>query len=620
MAGFGKTTLAKRIFNDPLILNHFDCCAWVTVGPKYQSKEILQSLLAQVNPDIDKMLMEGDEELDEYLCNSLKDRRYLIVLDDIWDMQVWIVLKKLLQGNNNGSRFLQTTRLQDLALIVSNTCHEMRLLNKEESWYLLREKVFAEESCLPELEKAGKKIAENCEGLPLTIVTVADLLSKAEKTPEYRKKVADKENLVFKDANDQMSKVLFPSYRYIPPHLKTCFLYMGVFPQNYEIPRSKLIKLWSAQGFLEPYPSKTLEDFAMECLEELVSKSLVMVRQKSSNYGIKTCLLHSAFWHLCIREAGKNKFFHVLNSYADSLAEGIKSQGGLCIYKNILFGIKNVYNSLASISTARSFLCTGPYHQYPVPICFGLRLLRVLDALTIRFYEFPMQVLKLVQLRYIALTYDGKLPASISKLWNLQFLIVCRHLSIIKLYEDEPYLPMEIWDMKELKHLQIMGSNLPDLCGALLPNLLSLSDVSAHCCSRGVLERIPNLKKLGIRIELAPDAVEPLCCFDHISHLHRLESLRCVIMNPGIRSEVVASPPPLSIFPSGLKKLSLSGFGYPWEEMSRIASLPNLNVLKLRCYAFRGPKWETEEKAFLGLKFLLIEDTDLVHWRQLPIA
>ncbi|KAI3464146.1 hypothetical protein Pfo_020809 [Paulownia fortunei] len=611
MAGIGKTTLAKEIFEDPSILSLFDHRSWVTAGPKCKLKKIMRGVLAQVNPEIDVMLMEGDEELADYLHKSLKDRKYLIVLDDIWNKHVRDELKRLLPDDNNGSRVLLTTRLYKVALAESLfEYHSKCNMNKEESWYLLREMVFGEESCPSHLENAGKKIAENCEGLPLSVVTVARLLSKSEKTPEYWNKVAEKENSVFMDAYDEMSKVLLPSYEYLRQHLKACFLYMGVFPQNYEIPRSKLIKLWIAEGFLEPNPSKTVEDFAVQCLRELGDCSLVLDKLSSSSK-TKTCGLHSVFWHLCKREAGKNKFFHVLNSYADGLAEGIKSQRRLCIHKSILFGIKDVYNSMASISTVRSLLCTGPYHQYPVPLCLGLRLLRVLDALTIRFYKFPIEVLKLVQLRYLALTYNGKLPASISKLWNLQCLIVRRHL-IIQSTGDPSYLPMEIWDMQELKHLQFMGSNLPDPCGSLLPNLLTLSDLSAQSCTKGVFESIPNLKRLGIRIELAPDAAESLCCFDHISYLHGLETLKCVIVNP--RSEAVAPPVPLSVFPSGLKKLSLSGFGYPWEDMSKIASLPNLKVLKLRCYAFRGPKWETYGKAFLRLEFLLIEDTDLVHW------
>ncbi|KAI3464150.1 hypothetical protein Pfo_020813 [Paulownia fortunei] len=604
MAGIGKTTLAKEIFEDPSILSRFKRRAWVTVGRKCTLKEIMRGILAQIDPHTER-------NNGRYLHRSLKGRRYLIVLDDIWSTRVRDELESLLLDDNNGSRVLLTTRLKEVARSENVLeFHEKRSLNIEESWYLLREMVFGEESCPPQLEKAGKKIAKNCEGLPLTIVTVADLLSKAEKTPEHWNKVAEKQNSVFMDAYDQMSKVLLPSYEYLPQHLKACFLYMGVFPQNYEIPRSKLIKLWIAEGFLEPNPSRTVEDFAVECLEDLVSRTVVMVLQLNPSYTTKTSRLHSVFWHLCMREAGKSKFFHVLNS-SDGLGEGMKSQRRLCIHKGILFGLKDVNNSMASISTARSLLCTGPHHQYPVPICFGLRLLRVLDVLTIRFYEFPFEVLKLIQLRYLALTFNGELPTSISNLWNLQCLIVRQHLSI-KSSGAPSYLPTEVWDLQELKHIRFMGSDLPDPCGALLPNLLTLSDVSGHSCTKGVLERIPNLKKLGIRIELAPDAAEPLNCFDYISHLHGLESLTCVIVNP--RSEIDAPPASLSIFPSGLKKLCLSGFGYPWEDMSKIASLPNLKVLKLRCYAFRGPKWETNDNGFLQLESLLIEDTDLVHW------
>ncbi|KAK6153297.1 hypothetical protein DH2020_012936 [Rehmannia glutinosa] len=237
----------------------------------------------------------------------------------------------------------------------------------------------------------------------------------------------------------------------------------------------------------------------------------------------------------------------------------------------------------------------------------------VLDTITIRFYEFPLELLKLVHLRYLAFTYDGKIPASISKLWNLQFLIVHPYVSV-KSSKAPSYLPVEIWDMKELKYLQIMGSNLPEPCGAILPNLLTLLDVSPHSCTKGVLEGLPNLMKLGIQIELAPDVDEALSCFDHISYLYALESLKCVVVNPEIRHEVVAPPAPLSIFPSLLKKLSLSGFGYLWEDTHIFASLPSLEELKLRCYAFRGQKWETEDVGFLGLKVLTIEDTDLVHW------
>ncbi|KAL7153491.1 hypothetical protein ABFS83_04G172400 [Erythranthe nasuta] len=623
MAGIGKTTLAMELFEDPLISSRFDCRAFVNVGQKYELKQILQSILAQMNPEIEEVLKEGGlrslYDLKRMMYPNFKGKRYFIVLDDVWNNQVWGDLRKLLPNNKNKSRVLITTRLQHVANYNPDAIHEIRLLNKEESWDLLRHKLFDEMPCPCELEKAGKKIAENCEGLPLLIVTVAKLLSETDKKPDYWNKVAEKENSVLMDANDQILEVLFSSYEYLPQYLKACFLYMGVFPQNYEISRSKLVKLWISEGFLEPITSsRTVESFYTVCLEELVSRSLVMVHEKRSitSYtsfitNTKTCGLHSVLWRLCNREAEKNNFSHVISS----LAKGTKHHHRrLCIHNSVLFAFK----SIAPVSNARSLLCFGPYHKYPLPICLErLRLLRVFDALTIRMYEFPIEVLKLVQLRYIALTYDENIPSSISKLCNLQFLIILRHLNIIKSCLNSSYLPREIWNMQELKHLQITGSNLPeDPCGAILPNLLTLLDVMPHCCTKEILEGIPRLEKLGIRFDLAHDHdAKSLNWFDVVSKRH-IRSVRCVVMNPIPMSEVVVGPPaPLCTkMYSGLLKLSLSGFGYPWEDISKIASLWSLKVLKLRRYAFRGAKWETQDKAFRSLEVLLIEDSDLVEW------
>ncbi|KAL0412072.1 UNVERIFIED_CONTAM: putative late blight resistance proteinR1B-12 [Sesamum latifolium] len=548
MAGIGKTALAQAVYADPKL---------------------------------------NDEDLFQFLYRFLKGRRYLIVLDDIWSMRVWDDLRMYLPDDRCGSRIVLTTRLEKVSHYASRNTRnfpvQKRFLNEEESWYLLHEKVFGEgHSCPPELEKPGKEIARKCEGLPLVIIAVGKHLYKAEMTVECWNKVAHKEYSLIIDADEDLSKVLYSSYEYLPQNLKAYFLYTRAFPHDNEIPASKLIHLWSVEQFLEPHPSKTIENVALHCLEELVSNNIVLVHERSPTGGIKTCSVHSVFWHLCIREAKKNKFFHVINSYANGVNGGVKGQRRLCIHNNVFFGIKNVYESMESTSNIRSLLCTGPHHQYPVPTCLSFSLLRILEALTIRFYKFPNEVLKLVKLK-----------------------------------ARRPYLPMELWDMQELRHLEVMGSDLPDPNseGALLPNLLTLSGISAHSCTKEVLGRIPDLKKLGIQTELALDVAETLCCLDHLSHLHRLESLKCVIVNPTTSSQVVpVATPARSVSWPSLKKLTLSGLGFPWEYMSDIAQLRNLEVLKLHCYAFQGPEWVTSVGDFSRLKYLLLEDIDLESW------
>ncbi|EYU23543.1 hypothetical protein MIMGU_mgv1a022015mg [Erythranthe guttata] len=582
MAGIGKTTLAVELFEDPLTTSHFDARVFVTIGRKYHLKAILEDILSQMNPETDKILLKERDvkELKRMMYQNLKAKTYLIVLDDVWNMQVWDDLGRLFHANKNRCRILLTTRVENIC--SGSDIYSVRLLNEEESWDLLREKVFGEESpCPPQLEKAGKKIAENCEGLPLLIVTVADILFKVDKTTEYWKKAAEKDSSVFMDANDQiMSKVILLSYEYLPQNLKSLFLYMEVFPQNYESPGTKLENLLNAEGFFEPTFYITPE--------EPVSKNFVMMHKKSF-----------MTWHMYNIEAEKNKFFHVVDSYNTTLAQGKENHRRLCIRNNILFAIKDVQKSMASFSNARSLLCFGPYHKYPLPICLEyLRLLRVFDAVTIRLYEFPMDVLKLVQLRYLALTYDGNLPPSISKLRNLQ---------------DLSYLPIEIWEMQELNHLQITGSNLPDPCGATLPNLSRLFDISPRCCTKKLLERIPRLEMVRVQFDYARDIAESSKWFDLMLNLRG--SLYCVISNPISMSKTMVPPSlPNSLDTGGIGCLSLSGFGYPWEYMRLIATLSCLTVLELRCYAFRGAKWETQEKAFRSLKVLVIEDSDLVQW------
>ncbi|KAL0322271.1 UNVERIFIED_CONTAM: hypothetical protein Scaly_2523500 [Sesamum calycinum] len=118
---------------------------------------------------------------------------------------------------------------------------------------------------------------------------------------------------------------------------------------------------------------------------------------------------------------------------------------------------------------------------------------------------------------------------------------------------------------------------------------------------------IPNLKKLGISYFSGENDRE--YHLDNLVHFHRLEKLKVKIY-PSFLLRRKLNP----VFPPSLKKLTLSGWHRPWEDMGIVGSLPNLEVLKLRDYAFRGYKWETSEEEFHCLKFLLIDKSDLQHW------
>ncbi|XP_022846281.1 putative late blight resistance protein homolog R1A-3 [Olea europaea var. sylvestris] len=122
-----------------------------------------------------------DDELADHLYKNLKGRRYLIVMDDLWDKETWEDLRRLFPDDKNGSRVLFTSRMKNVAMEISRAIIEPPLLPPSESWNLLEQKVFKKERCPRELEDIGKQIAENCKGLPLLVVLIAGILSNMEK-------------------------------------------------------------------------------------------------------------------------------------------------------------------------------------------------------------------------------------------------------------------------------------------------------------------------------------------------------------------------------------------------------------------------------------------------------
>ncbi|XP_042011663.1 putative late blight resistance protein homolog R1A-10 [Salvia splendens] len=629
MAGVGKTSLAKKVFDDPLIQGHFELRAWVKVGRKCESSEILRCILAQLDPNThNQMLTQRDDDDDVaklvgLLKERLKDTKCLIVLDDVWKLDTMAI--------DNLPREIVQILLTSRLGIKEYPNLRVRLLNLEESMKLLGREVFGEKGFPPHLEKLGKKIAKRCEGLPLVIITIAQILSKEDKTLEYWTEVAEKQHSsAFVDAYDQILEVLFPSYDYLPQYLKMLFLYMGVFPPYGNIEREYLFHRLSAEGFLEPSGKQTLKDFMdeetlesymVECSVGLVihyNLVLLELSPEESWFSTKEFRVHSCWQHLCRKEASKIKFFHVLQSWDDV----VKDQRRLCVHSNTLFAFKQVCDTIKSdcASTVRSLLCLGPYYQYPVPIHdMDFKLLRVLDAFKVRFYHIPRKILKLVCLKYLALTCNEEIPIFISKLLHLQFLIIGRHMNIQR-RGVLSYMPRQIWDMQELQHIKVMGKDLPtpNSSDACLGKLSNLVGVSAKSCTREILKRIPNLKNLVIVMELKPydddDDSNTLSRFGYISEeLRNLVTLSYTVLNPDMKHGFMV---PLSMFPSSLTRLELSGLGCPWKHTNDIGRLlPNLKILKLQQYAFQGQEWDIELGCFFKLETLIIGDTDLVRWR-----
>ncbi|XP_057756616.1 putative disease resistance RPP13-like protein 3 [Arachis stenosperma] len=309
MGGLGKTPLAKKIYNNNEVKKLFSCCLWVTVSKDYKAKELLQSLLKGCG--LSKSIKGEDISEDDQrskVRKFLESEKYLIVLDDIWEPEVWDEVECLFPDNNNGSAILITSRNDGVANYTGSKSYYPPLLDKDESWKLFCKKVFKERECPSVLEHMGRLMVEKCGGLPLAIVTLAGVVAKKRRlTAEWMRIMRNVLWYIDKD-DGRVSNVLKLSYDSLPQRLKSCFLLLGVFPENYKINVKRLKQLWIAEGLIQPQTDgPELEDIAEDNLNELVDRSLVMVAKRRSDGGVKSCRIHDLLLDLCISDSRAEK-------------------------------------------------------------------------------------------------------------------------------------------------------------------------------------------------------------------------------------------------------------------------------------------------------------------------
>ncbi|XP_057773719.1 putative late blight resistance protein homolog R1B-16 [Salvia miltiorrhiza] len=607
MGGIGKTTLARTLYQDPLILEHFSYLAWTTVSQDYNMRSILLSLLRCIigKEECDQHNEKGDGELKDILYRSLCGRRYMIVLDDIWSTKFWDEIRMYFPDNNKGSRIVITTRESDVAKYADSNSlhHKVQLLSESQSWDLLSQIVFGEEDCPHELQGIGKKIASDCGGLPLAINVIGGLLSKVERLKDVWENIGNDVRAAIAESDKQFSNILSLSYNHLPIYLKPCFLYMAAFPEDDEIDPLRLIWMWVAEGFVKSNGDKSLEEEAEDYLKSLVERNLVSV---STSYDFdgnaERYSMHDLLRDLCIRKADDEKFLHVKNSTFSNQLRRVSIHTS--------YGMEDdEYASSSEMSLVRSFLLLIELDRNVLPMVLTLRLLRVLDLLEYYISKFPEEILQLVNLRYLSI-YCKSLPRSgISRLCNLQMLIARL---------DDGSCPAELWEMSELRHLIISGVNLriedDYMKKIVLKKLQTILHVriSPSVIRRGFLENIPNIKSFGIWYDQEGSSGKSEVV--DLSHLHKLQTLTYSSLYYLHRVK----------FPSSLRELSLESCVITPAATTALCALPNLEVLKMWFCTFKSN--ETEEEAneeweiaegdeFSSLQVLLLSALQLVRWR-----
>jgi len=194
MGGLGKTSLAKSVCVAEIVnTHHFDLKMEACVSDDFSLKQVIQKIIKSATGERCADLDEG--ELKKKLEEILKGRKYLLLMDDVWneDAQKWLLLKPLLSKGAGGSKIIITTRSQRVAEIMGTvTAYNLSLLGQEDCLSLFYKCAFKEGQMHPNLVGIGKEIVAKCKQVPLAVINMGTQLYGKTDEKEW-KSVRDSE-------------------------------------------------------------------------------------------------------------------------------------------------------------------------------------------------------------------------------------------------------------------------------------------------------------------------------------------------------------------------------------------------------------------------------------------
>ncbi|EOA25614.1 hypothetical protein CARUB_v10018962mg [Capsella rubella] len=610
MGGLGKTALARKLYNSENVKRRFEYRAWTYVSQEYKTGDILMRIIRSLGvasaEELEKIRLFTEEELEIYLHDLLKGKRYLVVVDDIWEREAWESLKRALPCSHVGSRVIITTRIKAVAEGVAGRfyAHKLRFLTFEESWKLFEQKAFmSTQGVDKELQKTGKEMVQKCGGLPLAIVVLSGLLSTKKTANEWHEMRASLWRRL-KDDSIHVSTLCDLSLKEMGHESKLCFLYLSIFPEDYEIEVENLIQLLVAEGFVEGDEERMMEDVARANIEELIDRSLVeAVRVERGR--VMYCRIHDLLRDVAIK---KSKELNFINVYSDHVTQHTSK---ICrrevVHHQIV--INKHFSEKRMNKGMRSILFFGVSTVNGRTTNLNLKLLRVLNLGFIRkrymYSSFPEAIGDLFHLRYLEMNSDSSknLQAFISKLRFLQTLRL-----------SGPGFSKKRIDLRKLTALRHVTGNFVRefLIGDAL-NLQTLRSITSYRWSKLKHESLINLQDLEIRDIFGWKTSKRISvCWASFTKLRNLRVLRLDDIKLSLGSEEAVRS--MDVILPSLESVELVEGELQEDPMPFLQKLPRLEDLLLDCH-LEGRKISISEKGFGRLKklHLFLQNLDVFH-------
>ncbi|KAK8273009.1 hypothetical protein V6Z11_D11G376900 [Gossypium hirsutum] len=490
MGGMGKTTLAQLVYNDATINESFDHKAWVCVSDNFDAVNITRTILKSIDRD-----SPDDNDLNLLqvkLKEKLSGKRFLLVLDDIWNENYddWTILRSPFGAR---TKIIVTTRLQ----IVSSIVDSLKVFHLDK---------LSDDDCLSifthhalkarnfdghiQFKKIGEKIVRRCNGLPLAAKAIGSLLRTVKDYAEWER-IYESEIWNLPEEQCGIIPALRLSYHHLPSYLKRCFAYCSILPKDYEFEEEEIILLWRAEGLLQQKAMPQIKDIGNQYFQDLVSRSFFQISSKDKSRFVMHDLI--------------NDLAQVVAGDICSKLEGDKQQrfSNRTRHSSYIVGRFGIFEAFNQVKSLRTFLplqlsCfRWPYltDVLLVDLLPRLGYLRVLSLSGYEIFELPDVFENLKHLRYLNFSNtDIKcLPDSLCTLYHLETLLLKGCFKLQK-------LPSKMGNLVNLHDLDIRGANSIERMPFgfdKLTNLQRLSDFiirEGDSCHMRDLKYLSNLK------------------------------------------------------------------------------------------------------------------------------
>ncbi|KAK9266362.1 hypothetical protein L1049_012633 [Liquidambar formosana] len=505
MGGVGKTTIMKQIHNQLLDeASNFDNVIWVTVSKETNLKNLQNSIARQVNIDI-------SEETDELIraariLESLRQRRkFVLILDDLWEVFPLEEIGIPSPTRGNGCKLILTTRLRGVCRgMETERDVEVKVLTEEEAWGLFKDKVGTEVLLSPDIETIAKKVAKECDGLPLAIVVVGRALREVNDVVEWENALTELRDSCMK--RNGMEEKVFARLKFSYGRLRddvtrACLLYCALYPEDHEIDTKELIEYWIWEGLMSDVGR----------IQANMRKGKIVVNELKDS-----CLLESVGQYEGVE-------YVKMHDLIRDMAIDISRMNPRCMVKAGL-GLTEApaeeewLEDVQRVSLMRNDLKNLQGQPKCNNLCtLLLRSNSLLDKISYSFF------LKMQKLKVLDLSYTGikQLPMSMSFLGNLSALLLRHCMELTKV--------PSLQNLSRLKVLDLSYTPITELPQGMdmLTNLrrLDVSSAEVHCFPAGLVGDLIKLMNLAI-VEIAFRDAEVLDCYTRSGHWHQLEDFR----------------------------------------------------------------------------------------------